>query len=160
MLVVSRDPGRAEIDQLTMEATGAFSRATMNLGITHLPGMALVLATDAFIQQRDQKSPLAAQETAFADEVVASSAALMRHPDAELRKLGAVALHDLAYGAPDAAVHVTGMLFHPDPQVRVLGADVVPLTPGLEALLASDPAPEVRQALSDRLATPSPTTGN
>ncbi|QMU70263.1 hypothetical protein [Streptacidiphilus sp. P02-A3a] len=160
MLIVSRDPGRAEIDQLMMEATGAFSRATMNLGITHLPGMALVLATDAFIHQRDQKSPLAAQETAFADEVVASSAALMRHPDAELRKLGAVALHDLAYGAPDAAVHVTGMLFHTDPQVRVLGADVVPLTPGLKALLASDPAPEVRQALSDRLATQSPTTGN
>ncbi|GAA2497298.1 hypothetical protein [Streptomyces longisporus] len=160
MLIVSRNPGLPEFDRLTLEASGAFSRGRLNLGITHLPGMALVLATDAFIQQRDRQSPLAAQETAFADEVMASSAALMRDPDAEVRKLGAIAMHDLAHGAPDAAVQTTGMLSHPDPQVRVLGASIVPLTPDRQALLASDPALEVRQALSDRLTAQSPTAPN
>ncbi|MFJ9710905.1 hypothetical protein [Streptomyces sp. NPDC101234] len=160
MLIVSRNPGLPEIDRLTLEVSGAFSRGRLNLGITHLPGMALVLATDAFIQQRDRQSPLAAQETAFVDEVMASSAALMRDPDAEVRKLGAIAMHDLAHGAPEAAVQTTGMLSHPDPQVRALGASIVPLTPDRQALLASDPAPEVRQALSDRLAAQLPTAPN
>jgi hypothetical protein len=153
MTTVSRNAALSQIDRLTLEASGAFSRARLDLGITHLPGMALALATDAFVKQRDRQSPLAAHERASTDEVVASSAALMRDPGAELRKLGAIALHDLAYDVPDAAIQACGMLFHPDPQVRVLGARVAPLTAQREALLANDPAPEVRQALSDRLSS-------
>lgn len=151
MLTISRDPQYAAIDLLTLEVSGPLSRGRLNLGIVHLPAMALVLATDAFVRRRTHRSALTKQEAPLIDEVLAMSAPLMRDPDPQVRKMAAVAVTQLAYSAPEAAVHTTGMVFHPDPEVRALAATVVPLTPHLQAALATDPALQVRQALTDRL---------
>ncbi len=156
MLTICRDPQYAAIDVLTEEASGPLSRGRFNLRIAHLPAMALVLATDAFVRGRVHLSALTEQEAPIIDEVLALGAPLMRDLDPQIRKMAAVAVTQLAYSAPQAALHTTGMLFHPDPEVRTLAAAVVPLTPQLQAALATDPAPAVRQALTDRLTNTAP----
>jgi len=151
LLAIAENPELSEFDQLEITSGDPLSRGRLNLGARELPALALVMAASA--------AASAAQAGGAEVEVLPPEAGrqmiihalqLLRGPDPEAAKHGAMIVA-LAYrfdpGLPD---HRTVLVGHPNAEVRAVAAAAAVLDVTAQRVLVTDPSAQVRANLASR----------
>jgi len=149
LAVVHQAPRHSEADLWEMSTDTALSRTRISTGTSDLAGLALLTSAEAFAAAHAGGGVTDADRV-FVDQAMASAAQLLRDDEPRARMLGARTVTAVATVAPEFSGHATCLLFHGDGHVRALGAAKAPATPQMFAILAQDPAPQVRAAVAGR----------
>ena len=151
MFAIYEQPHLNEHDQMEIASLRPLSRFRFDTGARALPLIALVAAAEGIQQSQNEET---GSETTLAvdalTQMIAAGTQLVRNPDADLRRYGAITLAAAAKSGPGFAHHADALLVHPDDSVRAIAAQTVPLEGLTLELLLSDPSPSVRVRLAAR----------
>lgn len=149
LAAVHQAPQLSETDLWEISTDTRLSRTRFSTGARDLAALALVTSVKAFAASH-VNGQVTDADRAFVDHAMASAARLLHDDRPRTRQLGALTVIAVATAAPEFSKHATSLLFHGDEQVRALGATHAPATPQMLAILARDPAPRVRAAVTGR----------
>lgn len=135
-------------DEWSMGSDNKLSRVRMGTTADLLPAYLLLTAAEAFQRAGEAGHPLKG-DADFAAGFIFRSLPLLRAEEKYARP-GAFVVVAIALTAPDFAHHIHGLLMHPLPIVRAVGAQEVPLHERLMTELVADPSPIVRQSFATR----------
>ncbi|WP_432491476.1 hypothetical protein [Kineococcus gypseus] len=142
------DPRFSLHDKWSMGSNNKLSRFRMGTDADLLPAYLLLAAAEAFQRAGEAGHPLK-DDADFAAGIISRALPLLREEERYARP-GAFVVAAIASTAPGFAQHTHGLLMHPLPIVRAVGAQKALLHKRLVTELASDPAPLVRRSLATR----------
>lgn len=135
-------------DEWSMSSNNKLSRFQMNTGADLLPAYLLRAGAEAFHRAAEAGHPLK-DDADFAAGFISRALPLLRAEE-KYAGPGARVVATIASTAPGFAQHTHGLLMHPLPLVRAVGAQAALLHERLITELASDPSPLVRRSLAAR----------
>lgn len=145
-----REPEYSENDLSEMASNHPLSSYKVDTGARHLPALALLTSADLFALGCSAELALSAAQRELASAIVASASAYLYHHDPEIQVAGAAAVAAVASAHQELAAHTSGLLYHPNEQVRSRGITAAHLSPAVIEGALADPSAHVRSALANR----------
>jgi hypothetical protein len=145
------DPRLNEHDRMELESNSPFSRFRFGTRAGHLSAVALLVAATSFSRARELGESVYL-DAEFRDLALSSAANYLRGDDSLRRQYGAQTIAAVAAVDNDASNFLTGLLFHPDEEVRAIGVACTAISPSMLEALATDPSAKVRAGVARRYA--------
>ena len=147
---VHREPEYSENDLSEMASNHPLSSFKVDTGARHLPALALLTSADLFALGCSVEPTLSAAQHELASAIVASASTFLYHHDPEVQVGGAAAVAAVASAHQELAAHTSGLLYHPNEQVRSHGIAAAHLSPAVIEGALADPSAHVRSVLANR----------
>lgn len=148
LVAVHDTPNLSEYDLWELQSDSPLCRFQINTGAPIFTGYAALVSAEAFLRASDD-AHADGQDPDLAERLVAAALPLL-HMDPESQPFGAAIVAAVARASSGLGHHATGLLFHPNPRVRLVGASVAPMNDRLFTELSRDSAADVRAAVASR----------